>query len=304
MNVAIATWSLVLGGWVLPSDSPPIDRPLGPTYQRPVVQSDIPRSGAGYQRPTSGYQRAGSDYQRPSAGSRRVMSSSGSQSPGPGAGRTGEPAQSPAPFAPSPQVTRQEPQVPFPPTDPWAVSESYPWAPPTANSPQEYGAAGRGPTAGRSATPYSGTGGSGLGPYTMPGRTRPAYQGYPSHRSQRARSRGFDPTRRAAAHSPQTRVSKPFSNYSRPRGISPWTNLYRTNNYYGTTDNYNELVRPVLEQQQANRRFGTDVSGLQSRARIQGTDIRNLGRQTQRLQGTGSREYYMNLGGYYPGFGR
>ena len=67
-----------------------------------------------------------------------------------------------------------------------------------------------------------------------------------------------------------------------------------------SADNYNALVRPLLEQQRANQRVGSAVRGLQGTARRQGAAIRNLGQQT----GVAAPGHYMNYGGYYPGLAR
>jgi hypothetical protein len=103
---------------------------------------------------------------------------------------------------------------------------------------------------------------------------------------------------RMAAWMPQ----KAFANYQPPpSGSSPYMNLWRTGTNNGTIDNYTTLVRPALQQQNANQQFGNDIFGLQRAERIQRAAIQQVNPQSRYLQGIGTPQYYMNTGGYYPG---
>ena len=71
--------------------------------------------------------------------------------------------------------------------------------------------------------------------------------------------------------------------------------LGRINSTYGDIDNYNQYVKPRLEQRRANQQVGNQIIGLQDR-------VRTLNRQTQSLRGVIIPQYYMNHANYYPGF--
>ena len=107
-------------------------------------------------------------------------------------------------------------------------------------------------------------------------------------------------TQLSAATTPQ----KAFASYQPPSsGVSPYMNLFRTDTSNGTIDNYTTLVRPALQQQNANQQFGNDIFGLQRNARIQDAALQQLDHSARTLQGVGTPQYYMNYGGYYPGYG-
>jgi hypothetical protein len=74
-------------------------------------------------------------------------------------------------------------------------------------------------------------------------------------------------------------------------------NLFRIEDNIHVIDNYNQFVKPKLQQQRANQLLKRQIRGLQ------GT-VRNLHRQTQSLQGVTIPQYYMNHHQYYPGFGK
>jgi hypothetical protein len=80
--------------------------------------------------------------------------------------------------------------------------------------------------------------------------------------------------------------------------------LFRREDAFGTIDPYNQWVKPRVDQGQLNQQVGGQINGLQGAGRLQGMDIRTLGRATQNLQGAGTRPRFMNYGGYYPGLQR
>lgn len=105
-----------------------------------------------------------------------------------------------------------------------------------------------------------------------------------------------------AATAPQ----KAYADYQGPSsGVSAWMNLYRSGTSNGTIDNYTTLVRPSLQQQNANQQFGNDIFGLQRNTRIQEAALRQMGTSTRSLQSVGTPQFYMNTnyGGYYPASG-
>jgi len=87
---------------------------------------------------------------------------------------------------------------------------------------------------------------------------------------------------------------KPFAEYRQAPAVSPYMNLFRTDNLQGTVDNYYTLVKPRIDQRNANVRVKGAIRGLQS-------TTRNLELQSRGYYGQG---YHMNYGGYYPGLGR
>ena len=103
---------------------------------------------------------------------------------------------------------------------------------------------------------------------------------------------------------PSALSAKPFAGFTPTSPISPYMNLFRTDTDFGTIDNYNTRVRPLLEQQRLNQRTGNRIRTLQLQGRTRGTQIRQLGRQTQLLQGAVRPPTFIDYGGYYPRLGR
>jgi hypothetical protein len=97
---------------------------------------------------------------------------------------------------------------------------------------------------------------------------------------------------------------KPFSDYSRTSGISPYMNLFRTDNNLGRVDNYNTLVRPLLQQRQMNRQTQLDVRSLRSGSGAQGSQLQELNRRTDVLQGTSGQNRFKSYFDYYPKLNR
>jgi hypothetical protein len=281
MNAAIGICVLVLGGVLIPGVDSSVDQQGSPARQEAIVEFEVPGPGPSYPAPG------------PSYPGRRAIS--------PGSGQAAGPSLTPsfpaAPYAESPQVNRQSPfqdaLVPFAPTDPSAASGAYPWGPPTAGSLAEDQA-----SAGGSSTGYSGPGLSGSSPYVRPRATRPTYRAprYESYASQQARMPRAD-LASSAVYPSVGNLSKPYAGYRRPSAVSPYMDLGRLSSTYGDIDNYNQYVRPRLEQLEANRQLGSEIIGLQN-------SVRNLGRQTRSVRGVVIPQYYMNYGAYYPGFGQ
>jgi len=204
---------------------------------------------------------------------------------------------------PPPQDLRRTPleqQIPLAPTDPAAAAYPLPNAmpmEPDSASPQEI--TGQRPTVGLSP---DGAGG-GYGPMVP---TSP-YSRYRHSRDRRSASRGHNdqtfasgqliPNREpyaggANVYAPPTAPAKPFSDYRPTQTISPYLNMFSDSTGIARPENYFTLVRPFLDQQQANRRIGAELRGLQ----------RDVRRRGQPYGGGPIPPYYQNLGGYYPGF--
>ena len=94
-------------------------------------------------------------------------------------------------------------------------------------------------------------------------------------------------------------ASKAFASHRMlSSGVSPYMNLFRNDTAGGTVDNYNTLVRPQLDQNTTNQRFGQDIFGLERSARIQKATLQRWN-SNRTLQGVGTPQYYMNRPGSY-----
>ena len=103
---------------------------------------------------------------------------------------------------------------------------------------------------------------------------------------------------RSTIHAPRGGIKKPYASYKPPPPVSPYMGLYRTDNSLGTIDNYNQFVRPKLDQQARRQQLNNQLRTLQTTAQRQGAAIRGLDRR----RGTATPQYYMNYRSYYPGF--
>ncbi len=298
MTMAIEVWALVLGGVLIPGGDQPIGPSGGSTYQAPLVDFGSPAPQAGYLAPNERYpgQRPGGLGLGSSFPGGRLDARAPGQAAGAGRAQAiplapfGEPSDLDGPSAPRDSL------IPFAPTDPSAASTTYPWGAPTAGALPDDRASGQEGLRG-SPTGRPGLGLSGSTGYLRPRASRPAYRSYStygSYASQQARTSRYDPSR-SPAYSPSVRIPKPYQNYTRPAAVSPYMELGRINSSFGDIDNYNQYVKPRLEQRRANRQVGQQIIGLQN-------SVRTLNRQTQSLRGVIIPQYYMNRGNYYPGF--
>jgi hypothetical protein len=103
---------------------------------------------------------------------------------------------------------------------------------------------------------------------------------------------------------PQPSFAKPFSGYRAPSNSSPYMDLYRPGSVLGGYDNYTNLVRPRLDQQNLNRQVTNDVRGLEMSTQAQGQTIQQLDQSNRGAGRTNVGDYYMNFRQYYPGYGR
>ncbi|MBN2474250.1 MAG: hypothetical protein JXB62_06565 [Pirellulales bacterium] len=272
MNAAIGIWAIVLGGWVLPEMTPPVPQPETPIY-RP------PETGGGM----SGRSGLPGPARRTSPG----LPGGAGSGLGFGSGATGGRA-----------ASNEQLMMPFAPTDPLSA-EVHPWGAPTADQgygtgnasggvviPRGVGQASAGSPPANPTLPYINA-----GPGQRPSPTASPYA------SQLRNYNSVAHRRFMSSAPPSTAQNKPFSGYQQNPAISPYMNLFRTDNNRGTVDNYYTLVKPGIDQRTANLRTQTQIQRLQ-------TATQNLGVQTQQGHGTGAAGYFMNYGGYYPGFGR
>jgi len=211
------------------------------------------------------------------------------------------------------------PQIPYAPTDPNAGQAVYPMGSPTSqanpsaggarNSLLDYPSLWRTPT-----TPPGGPQRNMLppmrpfGPSTLGSpMTVQDFSGYSPYSGQITGGGAADFRHAAAVHgggASGASIKKPYSGYQQPsRGASPYMNLFRDNDDFGRVDNYSTLVRPRLDQQNANRQAAGQIHGLQNSSRVQGSTIQRIGTQTGTVPRT-TGQFFNNTGQYFPGAGR
>lgn len=78
--------------------------------------------------------------------------------------------------------------------------------------------------------------------------------------------------------------------------VSPYLNLLNNNNQFNGVPNYQSLVRPLVDQQDALRRQGNSLQKLQSQV----NSTYNAPASTGGLRGTGHASFFMNLSHFYP----
>jgi hypothetical protein len=57
---------------------------------------------------------------------------------------------------------------------------------------------------------------------------------------------------------------KPFNDYQRPSGYSPWMQLYNTPTNNGTVSTYTSAVQPTFQQQQVNQQMAEQIQGVRN----------------------------------------
>jgi hypothetical protein len=302
MYLTLGIGTLLLGGWVLPDMAAPtastapagdagVSSGMDPSRSGPELMRPSERSSAGgMYRPGSSPMGHGgaAPYGGPSGGLMQPMS--------PRAGAMMSPT----------ALSRQF--MPASPTDPNAAlpdigrAAMSPTASPTASS----RAASR--SRGRGANPYA------------PGS--PAARAY-------SRSRGLSPTasasrgsddrreasetalRRAMENVQQSGISaggsagfqdtKPFSGYRQPQAVSPYLNLFRRD-AGDDFDNYNTLVRPMVEQERFNSRVRQEVRGLEDFSKRQRAAMQQIERSRDSVYpGATDPRFFQNTQGFYPG---
>ncbi len=104
----------------------------------------------------------------------------------------------------------------------------------------------------------------------------------------------------------RTLPAKPFANYVRPSPVSPYMNLFRSDNAGGTIDNYSTLVKPLLQQQRMNRTAmynRSRLDALEPSLRRNERNLDRIHRRTQMLEGrlptTRTSSRFMNYGGRF-----
>jgi hypothetical protein len=92
---------------------------------------------------------------------------------------------------------------------------------------------------------------------------------------------------------------KPFANYKPSPTVSPWLNLYRNDTANGTQDNYTGIVRPMLEQQNANQHFAAQINTNASKLQQQQSALQRSGQDMPVGAGLVNPQYFINYGSYY-----
>ena len=95
---------------------------------------------------------------------------------------------------------------------------------------------------------------------------------------------------------------KPFSDAQRGPTLSPYLNLLR-NDEGGGLPNYHTFVRPVLEQQESNRRQQQQLQRLGDEVQSVSRQILYPGQEESAVRPTGFQTVFMNHMGFY-NFGR
>jgi len=223
----------------------------------------------------------------PTAGRSQVPGPSGLDAGAPGPGMSSPSRSSNAatlPRASAASATRQSPGQFGPVQQEYSTAWSHSNFTPARRS--TYGGAG----SAAANLPLPPTGRAAVNRYPTPLGTRGGGSSFTSQAAARAMS-GSRPSARAAG-SP-----KAFSDYSRKSAVSPYMNLFRTDNQFGDIDNYNTLVKPMLRQRQMNRQ-------TQWGLRTQGNRLRELNRRTGSLQGISQQSSFRNYLDYYPALNR
>jgi hypothetical protein len=107
----------------------------------------------------------------------------------------------------------------------------------------------------------------------------------------------------ASAPRPMFRQAKPFQAIYREPTVSPYLNLHREEGNSESAPNYFALVRPQIDQIEANRMQQRDIQQirgqLQSTSTVVGPQYRASG-----LPGTGTPARYMDTAQFYSGLRR
>lgn len=102
----------------------------------------------------------------------------------------------------------------------------------------------------------------------------------------------------------QQRGSKPFANVQRQPTLSPYLNLLRNDGEdVGGAPNYFAFVRPMLDQQQTNRRTNRQIQGLGREMQAVNRQLGHQPSEAGMLRPTGHQTVFMNHSHYYQ-FGR
>jgi hypothetical protein len=273
MQIALAVGTMLLGGWVLNSPSQdedtaePLEAPAATTPSGP--SSKVPAMPPGEQ-----YQKR-PDRSRPRGS--RLQNTPRSAPNGPGEARS--------PF------TQGASTWPSAPTSAMPLGGVV--GQPTA--PTSGGARGPVPVTGEGAYYRR----EPTAPTAPPGQFAPVARSDSTQRLFNEMNRNRLPTGVGPSITPAPAApEKAFAGYRPPSGVSPYMNLFRSQN--DSLDNYTSLVRPQLEQRFLNQQFGRDIRGLERNTRSQNVDLQQLYRTNQQLQGVATPQYYMNTGNFFP----
>jgi hypothetical protein len=104
----------------------------------------------------------------------------------------------------------------------------------------------------------------------------------------------------ASAPRPMFRPTKPFQEVYREPTVSPYLNLHRDERSNESAPNYFSLVRPQLDQIEANRAQQRDIQQLRGQLQATSTVVGPQYRASE-LPGTGTPARYMDTAQFYSG---
>lgn len=93
-------------------------------------------------------------------------------------------------------------------------------------------------------------------------------------------------------------IVKPFSDYQQLPVVSPFLNLERRDGL--DFDNYNTLVRPLLEQHHQNRQFRDEFEIIQENLQQQQRNFQQLQRETELYRIPTAPQPFQDTGNFFP----
>jgi hypothetical protein len=93
---------------------------------------------------------------------------------------------------------------------------------------------------------------------------------------------------------------KPFNDYQRPSGYSPWMNLYTTPTNNGTMSTYTTSIQPTMQQQQYNRQIAEQIQGVRNALVAPPSHALDEERNIGAGNGLVNPNSFLNYGPYYP----
>jgi hypothetical protein len=109
---------------------------------------------------------------------------------------------------------------------------------------------------------------------------------------------------RSAPALPMQRQLKPFNTVYRDPTVSPYLNLYRSEEDNEAAPNYFAFVRPQLEQLEANRVQQREIQQLRGQLQSMSPTVVSPGYQSSGMPGTGTPARYMDTAQFYGGWRR
>jgi hypothetical protein len=103
---------------------------------------------------------------------------------------------------------------------------------------------------------------------------------------------------------PMQRQLKPFHTVHRDPTVSPYLNLYRSEEDNEAAPNYFAFVRPQLEQLDENRMQQRAIQQLNGQLQSMSSTVATPGYQSSGMPGTGTPARYMDTAQFYGGWRR